>query len=235
MNSDICLASVAVPVPLAAVVTNIGFHDVSYHDNDGNSSVTYSGTDWPSTLGSGVLSWDTVPFATNNNSNALRWGTTYNFRFDANVAPTTGTLTLGQYKVLGSVAANGLPVPGTPPPAFEAFCSGSGLDPTHTTQCPCGNDGALGNGCAHSFSAAGANLSASGSPPADTVVLSASNMPGTAFALYMQHDAVGDQVFHDGVLCAGGTLIRLRGRSSVGGASTFPTRPTRSRSRSAAR
>jgi hypothetical protein len=38
----------------------------------------------------------------------------------------------------------------------------------------------------------------------------------------MQHDAAGDHVFHDGVLCADGNLIRLRGRNSVGGASSFP-------------
>ena len=53
-------------------------------------------------------------------------------------------------------------------------------------------------------------------------MLAASNMPATSLALYMQHDAPDDRVFHDGVLCAGGNLIRLRSRSSVGGASTFP-------------
>ena len=38
----------------------------------------------------------------------------------------------------------------------------------------------------------------------------------------MQHDATGDQVFHDGVLCAAGNLVRLRGRNAAGGASLFP-------------
>jgi hypothetical protein len=38
----------------------------------------------------------------------------------------------------------------------------------------------------------------------------------------MQHDAAGDAVFHDGVLCAGGTLIRLRGRGARGRQAFFP-------------
>jgi hypothetical protein len=53
-------------------------------------------------------------------------------------------------------------------------------------------------------------------------VLTSVNEPATAFTLFMQHDAAGDTVFHDGVLCAGGTLIRLRGRAAGGGASIFP-------------
>jgi len=65
-------------------------------------------------------------------------------------------------------------------------------------------------------------LAATGTTSPDTVVLSAHQMPATAFALYMQHDAAGDQTFHDGVLCASGNLVRLRGRAAVGGMSQFP-------------
>ena len=46
--------------------------------------------------------------------------------------------------------------------------------------------------------------------------------PGTAFTLFQQHDALDDRVLHDGVLCAGGNLVRLRGRSAVGGQAFFP-------------
>jgi len=105
---------------------------------------------------------------------------------------------------------------------IAVFCSGDGSLSDHTTPCPCGNNGAPGNGCAHSFSAAGANLALSGTTNPDTMVLTGSNMPASAFGLYMQHTAPGDAVFHDGVLCAGGSLIRLRGRNSVAGTSTFP-------------
>jgi len=107
-------------------------------------------------------------------------------------------------------------------PHHEAFCSGDGLLADHTTPCPCGNIGLTGRGCANPFDPNGALMEASGSTSADTLVLACSGTPLTAFGVYMQHDALDDRVFHDGVLCAGGNLIRLRNRSAVLGESTFP-------------
>mgnify|MGYP000854040137 CR=1 FL=1 len=43
------------------------------------------------------------------------------------------------------------------PPAITAFCAGDGALVDHTTPCPCGNNGAAGNGCANSVVATGAN------------------------------------------------------------------------------
>jgi len=106
--------------------------------------------------------------------------------------------------------------------AFAPFCAGDGTLVDHSTPCPCGNIGAAGRGCAHSASSAGASLTAFGGPDTDDVGLDATGMPATAFALFLQHDARADAVFHDGVICAGGALIRLRGRSSAGGAALFP-------------
>jgi len=123
---------------------------------------------------------------------------------------------------IGSFAVAGLARVYSCTTAFRAICFGDGLDPTHTTACPCGNNGTSGRGCAHSFSALGALLSAGGAPNPDTVVLTSTNLPTTSFTLYMQHDAVGDQVFHDGVLCAGGNLVRIRGRAAVSGTMIFP-------------
>jgi len=108
--------------------------------------------------------------------------------------------------------------------AGAALCSGDEAALDHTTTCPCGNFGALGNGCAHSFDPRGAQLSASGSTASDDVRLSASSLPGSSFTLFLQHDAAGDAVFHDGVLCAAGTLLRLRGRAAVAGRAAFPDR-----------
>ena len=105
----------------------------------------------------------------------------------------------------------------------QAFCFGSGIDTSHTTACPCGNAGAAGNGCAHSLSAAGANLTANGRTTLDTVTFTASNVPATSFTLFLQHASSGDAVFHDGVICAGGTLVRLRGRAAVAGTIEYPT------------
>ncbi|MBI5364135.1 MAG: hypothetical protein HZA53_13225 [Planctomycetes bacterium] len=114
-------------------------------------------------------------------------------------------------------------VPHAPTPGcFDPFCFGDGFDPNVTTACPCGNFGAAGHGCAHSANPSGALLTASGSALNDDVVLAASDMPATSTCIYLQGDGLTDAVFGDGVRCAGGALIRLRTRASVGGASAFP-------------
>ncbi|MFO1010152.1 MAG: hypothetical protein U1F29_08835 [Planctomycetota bacterium] len=107
-------------------------------------------------------------------------------------------------------------VAGTP------FCAGDNLDPNVTTPCPCSNFGTAGNGCANSVNAAGANLAISGQSNPDTAVLSGSGMPATVSCIYLQGDALTDVAFGDGVRCAGGTLLRLRTKANVGGASAFP-------------
>jgi len=104
----------------------------------------------------------------------------------------------------------------------EPFCFGDGLLVDHTTACPCANDGITGRGCAHSFDPSGASIGWTGQVSADTVVLETNFTPSTSFTLFMQHDAAGDTIFHDGVLCAGGTLTRLRGRNAVAGQAFFP-------------
>ncbi len=106
-------------------------------------------------------------------------------------------------------------------------CAGDGTLPT---PCPCGNNGSSGNGCANSANPAGASISATGwsQPDAltgdDTVVLHGSGMPATSTAIYLKGSAVavGGQPFGDGVSCVGGSLIRLRTKINVGGASQFP-------------
>ena len=108
------------------------------------------------------------------------------------------------------------PNPGT------AFCFGDGLDPNVTTPCPCGNTGGPGRGCANSVNPTGALLDATGSPIPDTMVLQGSGMPATVSCIYLQGTAIDDLTFGDGVRCAGGTLLRLRTRANVGGASAFP-------------
>jgi hypothetical protein len=64
------------------------------------------------------VTWATQTFAENQSANALRWGTLYNFRFDASAPPTMGTVNIELFKpgTPNSVAISGLPVPGGPPP-----------------------------------------------------------------------------------------------------------------------
>jgi hypothetical protein len=85
--------SFSVPVPALAVVSNIGFHDVDYHSGE-----PFDGTDWSSSVAGGSVTWTTQSYITNQNANALRWGTLYNFRFDVAVAPGPGNVVIGLFK-----------------------------------------------------------------------------------------------------------------------------------------
>ncbi|MBI5362330.1 MAG: hypothetical protein HZA53_04065 [Planctomycetes bacterium] len=223
-NSDRGVQAFSVPMPAGVNVTNIGFHDVDYRGGDGEGGVNRDGTDWVGTVSGGALTWATTLFSVNANANALRFGTTYNFRFDADQPPTAVNLTLTQYKVVNNVVVAGVDGPSTPvvPPVFTSFCSGDGTLLDHTTPCPCANIGAAGNGCANSVNAAGANLTATGTAAADNVVLNGSGMPAVVSCIYLQGDSPDDTVFGDGTRCAGGALIRLRTKNNVGGASSFP-------------
>ena len=44
------------------------------------------------------ITWSTETFATNQNANAIRFGTLYNFRFDADQPPQTANATVGTLK-----------------------------------------------------------------------------------------------------------------------------------------
>jgi len=102
----------------------------------------------------------------------------------------------------------------TCPTNGASFCSNGTLGVDHTTACPCGNAGLADRGCGHSFDPSGAKIDASGSIAADTVILHSSFEPAASFTLFMQHTLPADTIFHDGVLCAGGVLTRLRGRNA---------------------
>jgi hypothetical protein len=132
---------------------------------------------------------------------------------------------LGRYPgstaaILGTFTITEVGTPCSPP--IVTFCVGDGTLTDHTTPCPCANNGTAGNGCANSANPAGANLTTTGNPGTDDVVLVGSGMPLTVSCIYLQGDATDDIVFGDGVRCTGGTLIRLRTKANVGGASMFP-------------
>ena len=93
IDCDRAVATFRILLPPGAVVANTGFHDVDYHSGD-----PIDGTDWTVTVGPTSVMWSTIPYSTNPNANALRWGTLYNFRFDTNVPPITSTATLGFFK-----------------------------------------------------------------------------------------------------------------------------------------
>jgi hypothetical protein len=111
LNSDQSANSFRLPYGNGTTISNIGFHDVDYHSGD-----PYALTDWtPIDTGNTVL-WDTASFGSDPNANAIRWGTLYNFRFEANAQPTTGTATIGLFKpgTNSTLSVPGLKVPDEP-------------------------------------------------------------------------------------------------------------------------
>ncbi len=64
-----------------------------------HSGEPFDNADWGASVFNNTLTWKSPQtYAQNTNANALRWGTLYNFRFDANVPPATGDATIGIFK-----------------------------------------------------------------------------------------------------------------------------------------
>src|SRR6185503_9643184 len=91
--------------------------------NDGTQGdAGYSSAPWSLTQAAGSITWNTETFAQNQNANAIRWGTLYNFRFDANQPPQNVNATVGFFKT-GSPIMVAIQAPmggGTPSPTPTA-------------------------------------------------------------------------------------------------------------------
>jgi hypothetical protein len=127
VNADRSGGSFSVPIAPGTVVTNVGFHAPFYHSGE-----VYDNTAWNSSVGATAVTWTPATFSPAANANALRWGTMYNFRFDADVPPTTGSITLGLFKAgtPASISA-AVPVPGV---ACYANCDSSTTIPVLNVQ-----------------------------------------------------------------------------------------------------
>ena len=94
LNSDLAGGGVSVPVGSGVGVSNIGFNGVEYHSGE-----PYDNADWSITEGANSIDWNSPQtFAQNPDSNALRWGTLYNFRFTADSAPASADMTFTLFK-----------------------------------------------------------------------------------------------------------------------------------------
>jgi len=132
VNSDRSIASFSVPITPYASVSNIGFHDVDYHSGDGIGNVTTDGTDWPGVFSpaNASVSWAvTQTYGQNVNANALRWGTLYNFRFDANVPPNSvdASITMQQFKPGAQTVTASITVPTTTTSCLRGDINNDGL------------------------------------------------------------------------------------------------------------
>ncbi len=125
-NLDRAIQSFSVPLGLGTNISNIGFHAPPQEPgwaNDGTfNNQGYSSTPWTVTQAPDSITWNTETFAQNQNANAIRWGTLYNFRFDADQPPQSANATVGFFKIVSSmmVAIQGPAGEATPTPTPTA-------------------------------------------------------------------------------------------------------------------
>jgi hypothetical protein len=101
-NLDRAIQSFSVPLGPGVNISNIGFHAPPQHPgwaHDGTQGdAGYSSTPWDVTQGASSITWSTETFATNQNANAIRFSTLYNFRFDADQPPQAAGAPIGFFK-----------------------------------------------------------------------------------------------------------------------------------------
>ena len=107
-------------------ISNVGFHAPPQEPgwaNDGTfMNQGYSSTPWSFNQQAGSIGWSCETFAQNQNANAIRWGTLYNFRFDAQAPPQLRNAGVVGFFKTGSAILVPIQAPmgGTPTPTATA-------------------------------------------------------------------------------------------------------------------
>jgi hypothetical protein len=125
-NLDRSIQSFSVPLGTGVNISNIGFHAPPNHPgfpNDGTVGNTgFINDPWIPNQMPSALTWTCETLAQNPNANAIRFGTLYNFRFDADQPPQNANAAVGFFKT-GSPITVGIQAPGgggTPTPTATA-------------------------------------------------------------------------------------------------------------------
>jgi len=130
MNLDRGIQSFILPKAPSVTLSNLGFHAPPQQPGwtfDGTfNNLGYSNTPWTTDVLDAAVVWSSETFAQNPNANAIRWGTLYNIRFDANAPPVPASATVGFYKTGSAVS---IPVMGPsanqgPPPCSSRRTNG---------------------------------------------------------------------------------------------------------------
>jgi len=131
-NLDRGIQSFTVPIGAGVNISNIGFHAPPQEpgwSNDGTfNNQGYSSAPWSNEYqpGDSSITWNCETFAQNQNANAIRFGTLYNFRFDADHPPNPTDATVGFFKTGSPIgvliqAPGDVPAPSpTPTPTATA-------------------------------------------------------------------------------------------------------------------
>ncbi len=113
VDMDRQVGSFGIPIAGRTTVTNVGFHAVEHHDEQYNTvdddQVEIDNAPWDWEVTDSAVTWSTT-------SNPLRWGTMYNFRFDATSEPADTTVTLGLFRTGTPSTVTGATVGPTPLP-----------------------------------------------------------------------------------------------------------------------
>ena len=148
-NLDRSIQSFSVPVGPGVNISNIGFHAPPQHPgwaNDGTfNNQGYSSTPWTVTQDASSITWSTETLAQNQNANAIRFSTLYNFRFDADQPPNPTDATVAYFKTGSPTAvvvqaAGNVPLPSPTPTPTASPSPTSTATPTATvtpTVSPC--------------------------------------------------------------------------------------------------
>jgi hypothetical protein len=140
-NLDRAIQSFSVPVGPGVNISNVGFHAPPQEPgwpNDGTfNSQGYSSTPWVVAQDPSSITWSTETFGTNQNANAIRFGTLYNFRFDADQPPNPTDAIVGFFKTglpIGVIvkAPGDVPTPSPTPTATPTPTPTSTPTPTPT-------------------------------------------------------------------------------------------------------
>ena len=102
-----------------------------------------------------------------------------------------------------------------------SICAGDGA----AGFCPCGNPGRIGHGCDNAALTGGASLACAGSASLsnDTLLLSSSGEPDASMTIFLQGSEFVPQVpLGQGLVCAGGRVLRLFVVSAPSGTASVP-------------
>jgi hypothetical protein len=124
-NLDRSVQSFSLPLGCGTTLSNLGFHAPQNGPgfaNDGTQgNAGFSNTPWSPTQTASDLSWSTETFAQNQNANAVRWTTSYTFRFDSDHAPQATNATIGFFKTGAPITVG-----------IQGPCGGGAPTPTAT-------------------------------------------------------------------------------------------------------
>jgi hypothetical protein len=128
--------------------------------------------------------------------------------------------TAGQFQTAATFATSNLAAWRACAGPIARFCFGDGT----SAACPCGNHGFGGRGCNNSLHTGGARMDASGTTQPDALRLDVAGELSSAATLVFQGSVASPAAirFGDGLLCAGGSLVRLYTAVAADGAVSVP-------------